>query len=111
VIADVNKYCKLGFERLTLFRRYISAGLAARGTIEKPIFAEPYADFALTQAAVLLASALGFRLVALHAAVGFSSSCTWAHTKNLAPAYVQGKVPEVIGIVKRKTRLSFWERS
>jgi hypothetical protein len=54
----------------------VPASLAARSAVEKPIFAESYAELALAGAAVFLARALRLGSFALQADVGFGGSST-----------------------------------
>ena len=62
------------------------ASLAARSTIEEPIFAETYAELALASAAIFLARALRLRSLALQADVAFDGSSAGAHTLTFSAA-------------------------
>jgi hypothetical protein len=63
----------------------VVASIAARLAIHQPISAEPHVDDRLAQAAVLLALALRFDFLALHAAL-FCGSGARAHEARLSPA-------------------------
>ena len=81
--------CDLEARIRTLIRHLIAAGFPAGRAIVESIFDETYVQLALAGAAVLLAIALIFGHVALHAAIlSLSDSC---HGPTVAPVRGSGK--------------------